>query len=65
MAKPIPLNLDWESPEGIEHHKRMSNLPWDDPVAAAHFENIGKPHPATTQPSFIAAREAEAKKDKR
>lgn len=58
---PIPLNLDWNSPEGKRHHQQMSELPPDDPVAMAHFKNIGKPHPTTLQPSWIAAREAEAK----
>lgn len=58
--KPIPLNLDWESPEGKAHHARMLTLRWNDPVAFAHFENIGQPHPATLQESFIAARAAEA-----
>ncbi len=43
--KPIPLNLDWDSPEGKAHHEQMSKLPPDDPVAIAHFENIKQPHP--------------------
>lgn len=56
---PIPLNLDWDSPEGKRHNQQMADLPPDDPVAIAHFKNIGKPHPTTLQPSWIAAREAE------
>lgn len=46
---PIPLNLDWESPEGLAHHKQMSELPWNDPVAVAHFQNIGTAHPAAPE----------------
>jgi hypothetical protein len=42
---PIPLDLDWESPEGKAHHAQMAALPPDDPVAVAHFKNIGKKHP--------------------
>lgn len=46
---PIPLNLDWDSPEGKAHHEQMSKLAPDDPVAIAHFQNIGQPHPAAPQ----------------
>jgi hypothetical protein len=49
QAPPAPLNLDWESPEGKAHHERMGKLAPDDPVAIAHFENIGKPHPRAAE----------------
>ncbi len=43
--KPIPLNLDWDSPAGKAHMEQMAKLPPDDPVAIAHFENIKQEHP--------------------
>lgn len=43
--QPIPLNLDWESPEGVAHHNAMCELKPDDPVAIAHFKNVGQTHP--------------------
>lgn len=53
---PMPLNLDWDSPEGKAHHARMCALKWDHPDALAHFKNIGQHHPATLQASFTAKR---------
>lgn len=40
VRKPIPLNLDWTSPEGKAHMLTMAKLPPDHPVAQAHAENL-------------------------
>lgn len=38
--KPIPLTLDWASPEGKAHMIAMAKLFPSDPVAMAHAENL-------------------------